>query len=98
MPVARCSKAAGGTVSHSVKCGSVAHEVSGGRWLCHLLHAAVNCGQNRKPQCKMRQRSARSERRKAAQPSVASVRAVLDKRACQELCSALNSNLENDLS
>ena len=73
MPVARCSKAAGGTVSRNEKCGSVAHEVSGGRWLCHLLHAAVNCGQNRKPQCKIRQRSLRSKQRKAAQPPVTSV-------------------------
>ena len=36
---ARCSKAAGRTVSRNVKCDSVAHEVSGGRWLCHLLRA-----------------------------------------------------------
>ena len=37
----------------------------------YILRAAVNCGQNRKSQCKMRQRSSRSERRKMALPSVA---------------------------
>ena len=37
----------------------------------YILRAAVNCGQNRKPQCKMRQRSLRSKRRKAALPPVA---------------------------
>ena len=37
----------------------------------YILRAAVKCGQNRKSQCKMRQRSSRSERRKMALPSVA---------------------------
>jgi len=37
--VARCSKAAGGTVSCNVKCDSVAHEVSGGRRRSRLLQA-----------------------------------------------------------